>query len=172
MAKKKWFSEEELCNLIEKEMKEYGAIGDILNGGYFFREFIIAHGLRLDFLNNHLDGTNKYYDIIEVKVHADVDSLAQLANYLWIFNSHIRKSNQIINPDKLIFRGHLMARTFDRGVYSLASELNYRLWRLKPEEESLKIQEELHPFEDCPLDSKMICLLNSADIIDSLFEEK
>ena len=131
--------------------------------GTWFREYEIAHGLRLDFLNYNFGSKLHAYHIIEVKISADTASLAQLSNYSWVFNKHIRHQSpkRTTNFDGYhLITTHLIARTFDRYVYSLAAELGVRLWRIDPVKvtggERLSIKEETHPMEETPLDTDFL----------------
>lgn len=171
MAKKIWHTEEQICDEIEKTIIARGSLDesgygdtDLFCKGSMFRELEIAYGLRPDFTFYEFSAGKHKYDIVEVKINATMESIEQLTNYLWVCEKHVRHGwRHLAFQVNYRFHGHLIAKTFDRYVYSLAAKLWIRLWRVCWENDRFYVLEEVHPHEDSPADEKFVIMLAGGD---------
>lgn len=155
---KKWLTEEQICDIIEKSnlplIESWYSAGP---GGHWYREREIAYGLRPDFAfyGRTINRKKPLALIVEVKIHADAESVAQIANYAWLMKKHTYDLSPTIISHNL-----LIARSFDKAAYSLAAMCGVELHRFKPTESNgINLDYEDHPYGETPVDKFYSALL-------------
>lgn len=134
-----YLKEEELCDALESMFlndpnclnldEELGRF----KGFKVYREYVMPNKLRPDFiiLKDYKDSKTRRIDIIEVKRFADESSISQVSNYVWTAINNFIAAPRKMDLKPPIIKGHLIARGFDRSLYSVAALAEIKLWRAK-----------------------------------------
>lgn len=161
-----YISERSLQDLIwDKYRHELNPHGVIQNA-VFHKEFEVGYGLTCDFAVTGFVSGQPLLKLIELKLTATIESVAQLANYIWV----AQKNAWEVSPRRLSpagpflpnVHGHLWARHFDTGTHSLMEISTIASYRLLLEGNNLIVRDEPHPHISSPCDQASVDLFDSS----------